>query len=144
MIAGCKNSVIPDDGSVTSIGERAFYGCYRLTSIVIPDSVTSIGEEAFAYCESLTSITIPDSVTSIGRGAFEGCTSLKSITIPDSVTSIGRYAFQYCDSLTSVVFENPNGWSRGSYTLSAEDLSDPATAAQYLRGTYCWDVWTRA
>ena len=33
LIAGCKNSVIPADGSVTSIGERAFYKCSSLTSI---------------------------------------------------------------------------------------------------------------
>ena len=29
--------------SVTSIGERAFYSCYGLTSITIPNSVKSIG-----------------------------------------------------------------------------------------------------
>ena len=102
LIAGCNNSVIPNDGSVTSIGYCAFYGCESLTSITIPDSVTSIGEGAFAYCDSLTSITIPNSVTSIGVYVFNGCTSLTSITIGDSVTSIGEYAFAYCESLTSI------------------------------------------
>ena len=59
LIAGCKNSIIPTDGSVTSIGKDAFYGCTGLTSITIPDSVTSIGYEAFSGCSSLESITIP-------------------------------------------------------------------------------------
>ena len=31
---------------VTSIGNRAFYGCSGLTSVTIPDGVTSIGTAA--------------------------------------------------------------------------------------------------
>lgn len=62
LIAGCKTSIIPNDGSVTSIGDNAFMGCYELTNITIPDSVTSIGDHAFHECSVLTSITIPDSV----------------------------------------------------------------------------------
>ena len=75
---------------VTSIGEYAFYRCYSLTSIVIPDGVTRIGANAFLWCSSLTSIVIPDGVTSIGEMAFFECKSLTSIVIPDSVTSIGE------------------------------------------------------
>ena len=102
LILGCKTSVIPTDGSVTSIGDYAFSNCTGLTSITIPDSVTSIGGGAFYGCTGLSSITIPDSVTSIGYGAFYGCTGLTSITIPDSVTSIGENAFAYCTGLTSI------------------------------------------
>ena len=102
LLVGCCNSVIPTDGSVTSIGDSAFYLCESLTSITLPDSVTSIGDFAFAYCYSLTSITIPDGVTSIEVYAFSRCYSLTSITIPDSVTSIGDYAFYCCESLTSI------------------------------------------
>ena len=102
LIAGCKNSVIPTDGSVTSIGYLAFYSCTDLTSITIPDSVTSIGSGAFAYCRNLTSIEIPDGVTSIGGSAFQDCDSLESVTIGNGVTSVGDGAFYDCDSLTSI------------------------------------------
>ncbi len=102
LIIGCKGSVIPDDGSVTSIGADAFSGCRTLASVTIPSSVTSIGERAFNNCDSLTSIVIPDSVTSIGRYAFNNCDSLTSVTIGNGVTSIGQSAFEGCDSLTSV------------------------------------------
>ena len=80
LIAGCKSSIIPTDGSVTSICESAFNGRKSLTSIMIPDSVTSIGNSAFSQCANLTSITIPNSVTSIGDYAFSSCTNLKTIT----------------------------------------------------------------
>ena len=91
-------------GGVTSIGERAFYGCTGLENISIPDSVTSIGDGAFHQCTGLTSITIPDSVTGIGSYAFAGCDGLTSITIPGSVTSIGYESFCGCGSLSDVYF----------------------------------------
>ncbi len=53
---GCKTSIIPSDGSVTSIGEYAFSDCTGLTSITIPDSVTSIGNSAFWGCNELKTV----------------------------------------------------------------------------------------
>lgn len=110
---------------VTSIGNYAFYRCYWITSVTMPESVVSIGESAFEECydlksmpinkgvkvireyafygcSDLISVTIPDSVTSIGSSAFGYCTELSSLNIPDSVTTIGSYAFSCCEGLTSL------------------------------------------
>lgn len=94
------NIVIPKsvdyDGNtypVTSIGDRAFYGCSDLSSVNIPNSVTNIGEYAFYGCSELTFVTIPNSVTSIGYRAFEGCSNLATAIIGTGVTSIGEFAF---------------------------------------------------
>ncbi len=77
LIAGCKNTTIPD--SMTSIGEAAFFGCSGITSLTIPNSVTSIGDGAFHDCSGITSLTIPNSVTSIGDRTFSGCNALTEI-----------------------------------------------------------------
>lgn len=104
LVAGCKNSVIPDN--VVAIGKSAFFSCSGLTTITIPNSVTSIGQSAFSGCSGLTSITIPNSVTSIGNYVFARCSGLTSVTIPNSVTSIGSDAFNCCSGLTSVTIPN--------------------------------------
>jgi len=56
VVLGCKNSIIPDDGSVTSIGVRAFYYISSLKTIIIPSSVKTIKNQAFRGT-SLTSVT---------------------------------------------------------------------------------------
>ena len=60
LVAGCRNSVIPD--GVKVIAKCAFWGYQTLERINIPDTVTEICDDAFHFCRSLKSITIPDSV----------------------------------------------------------------------------------
>lgn len=79
LIAGCKTSKIPTDGSVTAIGARAFSGCVDLTSIVIPDCVTEIAASAFEDCTGLAEIAIGRGVAKIGSHAFYHCTALKRV-----------------------------------------------------------------
>lgn len=100
LIQGCVSTVIPN--SITSIGDNAFNGCTRLSSIVIPESVTSIDSGAFQDCIGLTSISLPKNITTIESGTFYGCTSLTSIKLPQDVIAIESSAFGECSSLTSI------------------------------------------
>ena len=174
LILGCQNSVIPTDGSVTSIGSdafrlcsdlmeivipvcvtsigsSAFHGCYNLKEITIPEGVTSINSGVFSYCTRLTKIKIPAGVTSIGSYAFRGCSGLTEVTIGEGVTSIDSSAFEGCNYLTSVTFENKEGWwlltsstATSGTEIASSDLANPATAATYLTSTYDDYYWHRS
>ena len=98
LIAGCKNTVIPN--TITTIAYYALHS-YPSATITIPNSITTIEEGAFQNSR-LTSITLPNSVTSIGQSAFANCESLKSVYIGNSVESIGIYAFRNCGNLEEV------------------------------------------
>ena len=115
-------SIVIKNG-VTSVGESAFYNCYRVQSVTMAKSITKIGRDAFSGC-NMRSITIPNAVTKIdtcvfancywlknvnlssnlteiGISAFINCSNLASIAIPDKVTKIDKYAFQRCENMTN-------------------------------------------
>ena len=122
---GCLTEVILLDG-VTSIGDYAFSGCYKLPTISFPNSVESIGHYAFYNCNAMNNLTIPSSVTAIASDAFSGCDGLSSITIGmkdvssfisgnkalksvyllDGVKTIGNNAFSKCTGLVSIDIPN--------------------------------------
>ena len=77
IVAGFGNIVIPSDGSVESIGKKAFAGCRGLSSVVLPNSVKNIGKMAFSSCYNLKEVYLPESLSSICDDVFYGCTLLK-------------------------------------------------------------------
>ena len=59
LLYGCKNSIIPADGSVTVLRGYAFAGCKDLKSIVVPDQVTRIDAYTFYGCHGLEYMQLP-------------------------------------------------------------------------------------
>ena len=98
-IPSTLRSVTITGGNILS---GAFYGCWGLTDITLPNDITAIGGMAFCDCVNLKAITLPNSIISIGNGAFSGCESLSGIEIPASVTSIGSQTFRDCYAITSL------------------------------------------
>ena len=166
LIAGCKNSVIPNDGSVTSIGDEAFSSRSGLTNITIPNSVTSIGYRAFYNCNSLTSITISNSVTNIGSQAFFGCSGIiqiengvsyvdkwvigcdnnvSQVQLRGDTVGIVAYAFQYCSGLKSITIpDSVTSIEYGAFSdcSSLTSVKFNGTAAQWRaisKGSYWSD-----
>ena len=96
LIAGCSSSTIPN--SVTSIGDRAFYGCKELTSIVIPINISSIGDAAFHNSGlAFAHIKCP----SIGKW-MQNLTNLKELAIGENVQRIEDEALVGCKNLISI------------------------------------------
>ena len=130
--------------SVTSIGERAFSGCFGLTSVHISDIAAwcaiSFGDDdanPLSYAHNLylngelvTDLVIPNSVTSIGDYAFSGCSGLTSVTIPNNVTSIGWMAFYGCSGLTSVTIPNSVTSIGGYAFLECDGLTSVTIEAE--------------
>lgn len=107
MFSGCKYLEYVDmfDGyedsyyKITSIGDTAFYGCPKLTTVNIPSTVNQIGTHAFAFCTSLTKITIPENVTYLSF-TFSYCTNLKKAEIKGWVSLVAT--FENCVNLEKV------------------------------------------
>ena len=112
--------------TVTAIGDRAFFNCQNIDSLVIPDTVTSIGEYAFSYTtlrtvtlgnglvstgvhafdtSAVETVILGENIVTIDEGCFTVCTSLKSIVLGNKVEVIGDYAFESCLSLESIHME---------------------------------------
>ncbi len=110
LVAGGKDSVIPNDGSVNVIAEHAFYKRSGLESIVIPDSITEIGKRAFANCTALTEVTVGSGVEKICDEVFYGCTALSAIVFSESCdfSYIGDNVFY-----NTAYYNNAENWENG-------------------------------
>ena len=103
-----RRGVLTIPNGITSIGERTFENCKRLTEIVIPGFVEEIGDYAFANCDKATKVTFKKSVgnrsLTVGDAAFYGCNNLTTVVYEDgsNVVSLGAYVFADCLRLEKI------------------------------------------
>jgi len=125
------------ESGVTSIGNSAFWGCFYLTDISMPDTVTRIGREAIYACLNLTSldisrvktfdagalcnsglteVAIPSGITELPGNLLSSCKKLTKVTLPEGITKIGVTVFGECESLASITLPR-TVTSIGSYAF---------------------------
>ena len=123
-------------GTVTEIGNNAFYNCTSLESVTIqddnPSCVKKIGRQAFMYCSKLKDISILDSVTEIGSESFYQCKKLDTVTIPEGVMSIAEGLFSYCYNLHTITLpDSVTAIEERAFTGTAlTQIHIPANVAQ--------------
>lgn len=106
------------DGSVTKLGESAFYNKDNITSVLLPDSVTEIENQAFFSCNAITEVALPATLRKIGKEAFSYCGSMSEMYLPESITEIGTNAFFAC---TGTLFVDCN---IGEYACNKSDFHE--------------------
>lgn len=87
-----------DGFKYNKIGDEAFYQCYQITELVIPDGIAEIGSDAFSMTKAQCSfhkLTFAGSNIKIGDKAFQGCEMLKDIVLGENVkiTNLGEAVF---------------------------------------------------
>ena len=124
VFSGCESlESIQLNPNIRTIPQYMFYNCHSL-QISLPQNIDSIGDYAFNGCDRITSITFVGK--NIGFGAFKGCcqlitadlsrsrltelkndvfqddTMLKEVYLPLSLTKIGSGVFKTCRKLTEI------------------------------------------
>lgn len=120
LIAGCKNSILPNDGSVKTLGFTAFMGC-NIERVIIPDSVTVVGMSAFYKCNNLkylyltaNSMNTLDAPIFLNR--FSSC-PIKEVVIADDFTDLEKLDFNTLKSLTVITL------GKGISVIKSNDFS---------------------
>ena len=106
LIQGCSSSIIPNDGSVTIIGDYAFLAI-NIKNIKIPSTITSIGSRSFFRAGLEGELVVPASVTSIDSQAFYATNITKAlIGVEEGEWQNCNISFgilDYCSNLKSII-----------------------------------------
>ena len=88
----------------TSLKTADFYGCSRLTSIVLPESVREVGGAGvvLAACTSLTDVTLPAGLERLTYHGFTYCHAIEHLALPTGLRHISDFAFDECKSLKEI------------------------------------------
>lgn len=128
-----------DGFKYNKIGDEAFYQCYQITELEIPDGIAEIGSDAFSMTKaecSFHKLTFAGSNIKIGDKAFQGCEMLKDIVLGENVkiTNLGEAVFadSRCISNESVASILNNYAANSAETENITDRGNVKYIPAYL------------
>ena len=91
--------------SVIVVEDDAFSLCVRLHKVTFEagSKLEELGKKAFWRCWDLQGIRLPEGVKTIGASCFDQ-TDLAEIEIPAGVERLGERAFNWCKCLRKIIF----------------------------------------
>lgn len=101
LLKGLSSGIIPQDGSILSLGRRCF-SYTEINSVKIPDGIDTVPDNAFSNCKSLVSVSLPSSLKTLSATCFAWCSNLNTISLPEGLIYINTYVFDSC-ALSDVI-----------------------------------------
>lgn len=132
---GCQNASVTGTSALTAIGPEAFRGCTSLTSIDLP-SIQTIGARAF-HSSGITQLDFPESLQTLDQYSIAGCPQLEAVVLPTSFTALNAGVFASCSSLTTINLDHVEtiGYAAfqdtGLLTVSMERIQTIGSKAFY-------------
>lgn len=101
-------SVNMEKCNATVIPEYTFTQKKYMLNITLPKGLTTIGQRAFSGCTRLTgTLVLPASVTAIEYGAFIGCDNLRRVLASGSkITTLGENLFGENNATNKIVYQS--------------------------------------
>ncbi len=96
--------------SVTKIQDYAFLGCNAISAVRFVGGIEpmTVGNYAFYGCTKITDVVLPTNVIGVGEGAFWDCKSLENITLSKNLSSFDIATLDGCDAIKNVFVEAGN------------------------------------
>ena len=149
MFRGCKTlKSVHFSKSVVIIGENAFRGCTNIEAFYWPSdsACEQIGRYAFYQCYNLTNLVLPDGLIRIWEYAIGLCTHLQSLSIPSSVTTIDAKAitdnnvmlnvYIYTTNISIKVTSSSLSWFYNANANTVLHIPSSVTSPETTYGSY--------
>jgi hypothetical protein len=137
LFANARNLAAIDlrESQITTLQELTFFGCPRLTEVLLPRGLRAIRPFCFLFC-AVTAIEIPRSVSWIEAGTFAGNEGLAEIAVdPENLHFAVAGGVLYGANLTTVYCAPPGReWDVLTVADGATEIGEAGLQAVRARG----------